>query len=100
LTFLEGLSQITKDVSDRRALRYGDSVGASEAPSIRIARTRLETLATFLEQKVKQTQAELVAVRQSLAAAHWVLVETSTASFPPSTAVSISEDSNSPPAIR
>jgi len=100
LSFIGGISQIIKDVSDRRALRHGDSIGAHEAPTIRIARTRLETLTTFLEQKVKQTQAELVAVRQSLVAAHWVLVETSTASHPPSTAISVSEESNSPPAIR
>jgi hypothetical protein len=100
LNFFGGISQIVKDISDRRALHYGLSIGETEPPSIRLVRSRLESLVASFRRRIKETQAELVAVRQSLAATHWLLLETSTASQPPSSSGALSEESNTPPAIK
>lgn len=78
---------------------FGLSAGISEPPSIRLVRSRLENLVTSFKQRIKEMQAELVAVRQSLAATHWLLAETSTASQPPSSSRALSEETTTPPDI-
>lgn len=90
-----------KDVSDRRALRYELSLGETQPLAIKIVRFRLDTSVKSFEQRMKEVRAELTAVRQSIAATHWALVESgSIASLPPSSSRSLSIESATPPAIQ
>lgn len=100
MDFLSGVSQVVKDVSDRRALRFEVSLGNSAPPIIRVNRTSLTDTLSAFQQKIVNMRAELAAVRQSLAAAQWVLVDSSSiASIPPSSR-SLSVESTTPPVIQ